>query len=69
MYRIFAYLFGWEYIILRTHLLGFTYIRRVKLTPKGEPYVVASPTDIVFLLDNGVATGPTGISYDWDVLT
>ena len=65
MWRLWNKLFGWHYVALTSHMLEYRYLRRVRKTKSGMPYVEFTPNTLWFLLKDG----ETDSGYKWVSLT
>jgi hypothetical protein len=65
MWRLLSKIFGIHYVLLKSPVMNYTYIRRVRRTVSGNMYINFCGHDIWFLL----ATGKVDNGYTWTPLT
>ena len=65
MWRLKHKLFGWDYVSIKSPVMDYRYIRRLRTTADSKRYIVFSGEKIWFLLDNNLIDN----GYHWYPLT
>ena len=65
MWRLFNTLFGWHYVIIRSPVMDYRYLRRVRRDSHGNMYIDFHSRNLWFLLPDGKVDN----GYTWRPLT
>jgi len=65
MYRVFNYLFGWDYVVVIAPVMGYRYTLKVHRNKNAGCYVIFAGSEAWFLN----ADGRTDNGYFWKALT